>query len=170
MNLPKQLFKKGTFELKESARNYLKTLVFELEFKRFNDSVGYTPPPDDPCPDLGWPGPIPRSKRNLFLTNLGNLNGPPWPQPCLYSSNLSIQGLPNPDDIDPWPWPLGPLVLDIVTDRIFDMIRDSPIRKNTYDFIDVVKREKIALEALSDLSENLSSFQQSLLSKVKCLK
>ena len=60
--------------------------------------------------------------------------------------------------------------MDLISERMYDLVNNSPIRKNTYNFFDVIKRERIAVEALSELNEELSAIQNSISIKLKKLK
>jgi len=157
MNLPQSFFKPGTYELTSPGRNNLKEFIQNQELFRFRDLVGFTPHPNDTNPPpWPWPWPILRSRRDILFSNV--------------NQGMFNNTYPDPNDDNPWPWPLGPLVRDIVNDKIFDLIQNSPKRDNTYNLIDVIKREGIALEAITDLSNNISDFQKSLSTKLDCLK
>lgn len=171
MNLPKSFFDPGTYQLTTIARTYLKDFLQNQELSKLRNLVGYTPDPDEPYP-ITWPRPI--GWRNYFHVRSGieGLSGPPWPEPCINCSKWfnNTVGYPVPDDINPWPWPLGPLVKDLVNDKIHDLVSKSPGKNDSYNFIDVIKKENIVEEVLSELCENLGVAQKEISLKLKALK
>ncbi len=164
MKLPKSFFDSGTHKLTGEAKNYLKNFIKTQELTRINDLVGYTPDPNDPwpCPIIGY---------RDHDSRLGNWGGPPWSGPAIYSGgiNLGSRWYPAPDDNGPWPWPWGPLIRDLLTERMFERINLTPIRNNSYDFYDVVKRENLAKEALQELDVQFSGAQKEIAIRLKKL-
>ncbi len=170
MYLSKNFFESGTFKLKEAGRIQLKEFFKAQEIKKINGLIGYTPDPENPWP---CPGPWPWPERTSLDLGGGSklLSGLLWTKPYMEQNvfRTGYFGKPGPDDVDPWPWPLGPLVRDLLSESILERIGKSPLREKTFDFIDVIKRENIALDALSELREDLSVVQHNLSAKIEKL-
>ena len=148
-------------------------ILFDFQFRKLRDSVGYKPPIDCDCPKPpGWPGPIPPVKNlsEFYQNSFLDISGPPWPQPSLKFGRLLNSSYPIPDDIDPWPWPLGPLVRDFIGNHIIESIKNTIPRKDSYNIYDVIKREGIAVEVYKELSNELLTLHKSLSSSLDTMK
>ncbi len=170
MNLPKSFFEAGTYNLTVVAKNNLKDLIKRQYLSGSIDLVGYTPSPDSPYP---FPPPIWWWKSNVFNYSgvLGHKIGPPWPEPCVNcgvfnSSNIKY---PVPSDINPWPFPLGPLVSDLVIENLVDRMKVNKINKNSFGFYNVMQKENIVSDALVELSQDLSQVQKEISVAIKKL-
>jgi len=154
MALPQPVFD-AFGNLTPKAKKVLKDILQAQELSRFLDLVGYTPNPNGPYPPRPWPWPGPWPYRNLADLQAASLAG---------GSGLEY---PNPDDYGPWPWPIGPLVKELMSELLLEKIAKAPAKKGSLSIIDAIKREGITGEAFRELSNKLSQFQKSLSSKMK---
>lgn len=159
MSEAKRMFEPGSNKLSVEAKNEIKKIITNLEVNKIIDLISYTPNPNSPVPK---PGPWPWPYRNNITP------GPPWPEPCVYN-NLFSWSYPDPDDVNPWPWPLGPLVRDFISDLLIDRLMQSPLNKESFSVLDAIKREGIAYEAFNEISNKLNSIQKDLSIKLKKL-
>ena len=173
MNLPKYFFKPGSYNLNIEGKEFLKGILLDFQFRKLRDNIGLTLPPDCTCPKPpGWPGPIAPVKNliDFYRNSLHDISGPPWPQPSSVFRRLINSSYPTPDDIDPWPWPFGPLVRDFIGNHIIESIKNTVPRKDSYNIYDVIKREGIAVEVYTELSNELLTLHKSLSSSLDTMK
>ena len=164
MKLPKSFFDAETQRLTGNSRNFLKDFMKQQALTGFNDLVGLSLDPTKPCPR-----PIPGYQG--LDSRLGQWGGPPWPEPAVYSGAIhsGSRWYPAPDDNGPWPWPWGPLIRDLLVEKMFERINLASVRNGSYDFYEVVKRENLAKEALQELNEQLSGAQKEIAIRLKKL-
>lgn len=102
-------------------------------------------------------------------------------QATQFSKFLNTPGnyRPNPEDPDPWPWPIGPWAINpridlglsniLLGEMLLDAVIKAPGNKAGFSVIDAIKRERIAYDALKELSANLQNAQESVLENIKHL-